>query len=257
MFISDMLNFIRKINIYDLIIFSLLLLSLFGTHTFGFEKTIPQILIAILATSLLDLIIKFLLFKKFLIPKSGIITGLFIGTILEAGIPYFILLVAAIIAILSKHFIKYKRFSNNIFNPAMLSLLFTSYFFNVSLGWWLVVEPISLFILGSLVIFNFKRYDLFFSFIATYFLLFSIFTLGNINFIFNELKNWVIYFFAFFMLTEPKTSPTTTNGRILYGTLVAILILLIRFFSPLPQFALPLGLIIGNLLVPIINLKIS
>ncbi|MEM5805529.1 MAG: RnfABCDGE type electron transport complex subunit D [Candidatus Aenigmatarchaeota archaeon] len=237
-------------------IFSLLLLSLFGIHTFGFGKTIPQILIAILATSLLDLIIKFFLYKKFLIPKTGIITGFFIGTILEAGIPYFIPLVAAIIAILSKHFIRYKRFGNNIFNPAMFSLLFTSYFFNVSLGWWLVVEPISLFILGFLIIFNFKRYDLFFSFIATYFLLFSIFTFGNINFIFNELKNWVIYFFAFFMLTEPKTSPITINGRIFYGALVALLILLIRFLSPTPQFALPLGLLIGNFFVPIINLKI-
>jgi Na+-translocating ferredoxin:NAD+ oxidoreductase RnfD subunit len=67
------------------------------------------------------------------------------------------------------------------------------------------------------------------------------------------LTNNMVLFFAFFMLTEPKTSPLKESGRLYYGITTAVLA--VALFYVLPGFALPLALLISNSLARLINWK--
>ena len=55
---------VNKINIYNLIIFNLTIFSIIGVYVFGFKATFVQLLIAIIASSLLDSLFNYYIYKK-------------------------------------------------------------------------------------------------------------------------------------------------------------------------------------------------
>ena len=59
-------------------------------------------------------------------------------------------------------------------------------------------------------------------------------------------------FGAVFMITDPVTTPITSRGRVLYGTLVAGLTILIRFFGAYPE-GMVFSIVLMNLCVPLID----
>lgn len=57
---------------------------------------------------------------------------------------------------------------------------------------------------------------------------------------------------AFFMVTDPVTTPVTKKGRYIFGLSCAILIMIIRYFSGLPE-GVMYSILFMNALVPLIN----
>ncbi len=57
---------------------------------------------------------------------------------------------------------------------------------------------------------------------------------------------------AFFMATDPVTSPLTRNGRLLYGVSLGVLTFFLRYFGS-PGDGVPLAIILGNCLTPLID----
>ncbi len=248
---------INKINIYNLMIFSLSIFFIIGVIVFGWKNTVPQVLIAVLISTLLDSIIKYYKIKTFKISKSGIITGFFIGLVLATNQNFYVPLFASFIAIAGKHFGIYLmnliKQRNHIFNPAMMGIFISILLFKTSDGWWGAVNFIAVILLSLLILYKFKRFNLTLSFLVTYFLVLFLIKLS-----FNDLSGFenrfldsTIYFFASFMLIEPKTSPTNYKGRIFYGIISGIIIALFTIFFP--QYTLTLGLIVSNIFVPFIN----
>ena len=45
----------------------------------------------------------------------------------------------------------------------------------------------------------------------------------------HQLQNGALLIFAFFMISDPKTTPDSAGGRILYGIVVAAIAFVIRF----------------------------
>ena len=76
----------------------------------------------------------------------------------------------------------------------------------------------------------------------------------------DEVGTYVLYsvfsggllFGVSFMVTDPVTSPVTGPGRILYGALVAAIVVLIRSFGSFPE-GVAFAILFANMLVPLID----
>jgi len=55
-----------------------------------------------------------------------------------------------------------------------------------------------------------------------------------------------------FMATDPVTTPVTAPGRMIYGTIVASLVVLIRLFGSYPE-GTAFAIVLGNLLTPMVD----
>lgn len=73
-----------------------------------------------------------------------------------------------------------------------------------------------------------------------------------INIMLYQLLSGGLIFGAVFMVTDPVTSPTTKFGRILYGTLIASIVVLIRLFGAYPE-GVAFAILIMNMFVPVID----
>jgi electron transport complex protein RnfD len=58
---------------------------------------------------------------------------------------------------------------------------------------------------------------------------------------------------AFFMATDPVTTPVTKKGRYIFGVGVGILIMIIRYFSGLPE-GVMYSILFMNAFTPLINI---
>jgi len=236
------MKFLAKINVYNLLIFLLVIISFFGIIKFGIKETLPQLIIAVITCGLIDSLIDYFEFRRFRVSKSSVITGFFIGLVLSIDQTWYVPLF-----VMKKLF----NYNSHIFNPAIFGIFICLILFNTIDGWWGATNLILILLLGILLLYKFKRFHLTLTFLATYFILSLVF--GN-NF-FNLILDSTIYFFSIFMLTEPKTSPNSFRGRIIYGLLSGVIIaLMINSFAGLfSGYSLILGLLICNLCVPFLN----
>ncbi len=223
----------------------LILVSAFF-YDFGIKALLP-VIIAVLTTTILDLFVEYFKSKTWIFPYSALISGLFIGGLLTQNLNWYIYVLAGIIAILSKHLIKFQQ--KHIFNPANFGVLLVSIIFNASHTWWVSSPLILVLIFGIFIIWHLRRFDLALSFLVSYYLINSIIELlqgAQIQEIYYTIINGsVIFFFSMYMLIEPKTNPIQRNQRIVYGILVSVLFIGLHFL--IPQHDLPLALAIGNL----------
>jgi len=61
-----------------------------------------------------------------------------------------------------------------------------------------------------------------------------------------------LLFGAFFMATDPVTSPITNIGKILYGTIIGVVTILIRNFSGYVE-GVMFAILLGNIVAPILD----
>lgn len=227
-----------KSDIYWLMIFSLAVSTLASVYQLSAWQNLANVFAAILTASALDLGIKKYLRKENLkIPKSAIISGFFVSTVLEQGTPLLAIIAAAAIAILSKHIISWQ--GKHIFNPANFGMLSALLFLQATHGWWASISPISI-LLGLIVVWRFERFHQVAPFLFAYYLA---------NFAFNQTLptlDFTLLFFAFYMFIEPKTSPSNRNARIAYGALAGIIVFAATIFFP--TYSIFTGLAVANIL---------
>ncbi len=193
--------------------------------------------------------------KKF--PDGGIITALIIADVLSNSTPWYLFVATTAVALLSKHLIKTGR--KPIFNPAAVGLVVAIYVFSTGQSWWgsLALLPIwlipALIIPGIVISIRVNKFPQVASFLGVYFALMffmAIFHLGlpydtpadalRIPFVNSTL------FLAFFMLTDPPTSPAAYPKQIIFGSLAAIIGSVV--FANYGGLAyLLIGLLVGNL----------
>jgi Na+-translocating ferredoxin:NAD+ oxidoreductase RnfD subunit len=68
----------------------------------------------------------------------------------------------------------------------------------------------------------------------------------------HQVQNGALLIFAFFMISDPKTSPNTARGRAMYGALVAAVAFIIQFVIYEPNGPI-LALIMSAPFVPLID----
>ncbi len=238
-------------DIYIHMIITLVILAAIGIGQVGIQKSLPQLAIAVVVTSILDFIIKYYKQKKAVFPKSAIITGLFIGSLLNPGAHIYIIIIASIIAILSKHIIKIDK--KQIFNPAAFGLVVSYFLFKSGASWWSASSvlsnfsfgiPLEIIILGILICYRIKRLKTVFVFLLFYNV---IFFLTGMQLVLKNpiaLLNPLVLFFAFLMLIEHRSSPLTVKSGAVYGIIVAVMAFVLLYY--VPGMFLLLALLVGN-----------
>ena len=254
-----------EFTIYQYMSFFLIILMLISVFFYGFGiNALIPVVISVLTTAILDLLINYYKFKTLELPYSAFISGLFIGGLLAQNLAWYIYVLAGIIAILSKHIIKVH--GKHIFNPANLGILAVFVLFNAPNTWW-ISSPFYLVVLfGLFILWRQRRFDLALSFIAAYYILHAFIPepammgrmpmMSNIQMMMGNLyqsftSQSTIFFFAMFMLIEPKTHPAARKQRIFYGILAAAMLIGIEIYNP--RFGIPFVLAVANLAVPLLN----
>lgn len=214
-------------------------------------RTVPYALIAAAASAAaLDLMLSVLVLKhKPRIPFSGIITGLIIGSVAPVNAPLMLVLLASLIAVASKLFLKYK--SVNILNPAALGLVVALAAFGMGDAWWAAssynVYGIAVSLTPILIILAYQARRLT---AAAAFVIVGIAASlaldGALSLI--GIASAILgfnYLFAFVMLVDPKTSPNHRLMQIAYGAAVALIGTAATLLAA--PYPLLVALIVGNL----------
>ena len=219
-----------------LLLFSYLVL---GVTVLGFNREPTQIIITSLAALLCELTFYNLFCpkekRKLFFPLSALITSFSLSLLLNYSHGHYLLLVPVFFAIASKHILTFK--GRHILNPAQagvsFSLIFCGHLITSSPAYqWNGIGAMGAFIAGFGLFFlvpQVKRFPLVFSFL-------TVFTLQTFlrawlmkhhlpfeTLFLGTLTSPAFFLFTFFMITDPKTSPSDTKSQIITGSLLAIL----------------------------------
>ncbi len=171
-------------------------------------------------------------------PKSALISSLSLCLLLRTN-DLTVAGLAGVIAIGSKFVIRWN--GKHIFNPTNLALVvvLASGLGWISPGQWGQIAWFWFFIacLGSLVITRAARADVTLAFFAFYIglLVARALWLGDpMTIPLHQLESGALLIFSFFMISDPKTTPDSRTGRIVYALLVALTAVYVQvgFFKP-------------------------
>jgi Na+-transporting NADH:ubiquinone oxidoreductase subunit NqrB len=242
---------------YQILCLSLLLAA--GVAWLGFD--VPYACMAAIAASALATQYAFtrILRLPAFDPRSPLITALSLCILLRANSPV-VPALAACVAIASKFVLRIE--GRHIFNPANIAIALCVF---LHLAW---ISPAQwgstawfafLFAcLGGLVTSRARRADVGLAFLACYIgLLFArAFWLGDpLAIPLKQMRSGALLLFAFFMISDPKTTPESRAGRLLFAGLVAAFAFTLQYGLYIPQglmYALallaPLSLLLNRLL---------
>jgi hypothetical protein len=160
-------------------------------------------------------------------PRSALISGLSLCLMLRTNSAGLAVL-AAVVTIASKFLVRLR--GKHIFNPTnfgIVALLATTGEIWVSPGQWGNTALLAFLMacLGGLVVNRAARSDVTFAFLLAWGLLVmgrSIWLGDPLSVPFHRLASGSLLLFAFFMISDPKTTPDSRAGRILFAALVAL-----------------------------------
>ncbi len=190
-------------------------------------------------------------------PLSPLITSLSLTLLLRTD-DLLLAAVAACIAIGSKFIIRFR--GKHIFNPAnfaLVTLILLSDHAWFSSGQWgsATINAFGLACLGFLVLTRAKRAETTLAFIAIYAVLMigrALWLNDPFSIPLHQMQNGALLIFAFFMISDPKTTPNTAIGRVIYAALVAGIAYTIQFIYYQPNGPI-IALIISAPFVPFID----
>ncbi len=194
-------------------------------------------------------------------PLSPLITSLSLTLLLRTDL-VLVAMTAAAIAIGSKFLLRIN--DKHIFNPANVAIvtlvLLTDHAW-LSSGQWgnAALGAFAVACLGFVVLTRARRAETTFAFLGFYAaLLFGrALWLGDpLTIPVHQLQSGALMIFAFFMISDPKTSPDTAVGRVLYGAVVASVAYIIQFVLYHPHGPI-FALILCAPLVPSIDLLLE
>lgn len=166
-------------------------------------------------------------------PKSALISSLSLCLLLRTN-DLAVAALAAFIAIASKFIIRWK--DKHVFNPTNLALavMIASGLGWISAGQWGQVAWFGFLIacLGSLVVTRAARADVTLAFLGFYvgLLMTRALWLGDpLTIPFHQIESGALLIFAFFMISDPKTTPDSRAGRMVYALIVALTALYVQF----------------------------
>jgi Na+-translocating ferredoxin:NAD+ oxidoreductase RnfD subunit len=217
------------------------------------DDAAPAVLTAMAVAALLDMAIIWVLRNEWEFPSGALLTGLIIGVILRPQEPSSVVVAVSVIAIVSKHVLR-TRWSN-IFNPAALALVASSFLFATGQSWWGSMPnfgPLGIIVLCAVGLFiadRINKLPLVVVFLGAYFALFTAASfLGkpvNVAEVFRTPDLQATLFFAFFMVDDPPTCPARYEDQIPFSLITAVASFVI-FIVVGAVYFLPAGLLVAN-----------
>lgn len=204
-------------------------LAFVAAYAAGDSVVLPNIMNAVGAAALTDIVVQRVERKLWVFPTAGILTGLIVALILS---PYDSLMIApatAVLAICSKHLFRARL--ANIFNPAALALVVAAVAFDAGHSWWGALPDWSwggaliVLLAGWYTANRINKLPLVLVFLAAFYGLFTVASFAGgpeVGSVFRAPDLQAALFFAFFMLDDPPTCPVKYRDQAIFGVIVAI-----------------------------------
>ncbi len=230
---------------YTTIIFSLIIIFIINS---GLNyNAVIAFSIATLTAFIVETSVLYFKFKKYIFPKTAIISSLIVVSIVDSG-SWLIIFLAVLLALVLKHIIRYN--DAPIFNPAT-SGLFVALMLNPNAGtWWANSNTLAILILGTIVSWRTGKLAISYSYLLSYIIISVLMNLFLYSNTFNQSFGLAVSFFPFFsgfmMLTEPRTSPNSVKAQLIFGVFAAIMMQLFQYLQFVSPFLI--GIMLSNLL---------
>lgn len=208
------------------------LVVLIGVAAFstGVAQIAPSLLASAITAALVDAPILRARGRRWIFPDGAVLTGLFVAMVLSRFEPWYVTVATSVVAVLSKYVARGR--TANVFNPAALGLVVTFYAIGTGQDWWGALPDggitglLVLFATGLFIADRVNKVPLVLVFLGSYFLLFTMMAFAGdprlVAEIFRAPDVNAVLFFAFFILTDPPTSPVKYRDQMVFGVLVAV-----------------------------------
>jgi Na+-transporting NADH:ubiquinone oxidoreductase subunit NqrB len=229
----------------------------FGLFRLGFDLGAPQVIVTLGAVLLTQLACTRLLGLPVFDPKSALISGLSLCLLLRTD-HLILAALAGVVAVASKFVLKVG--GKHVFNPTNLGITLL-----IALGAPVWVSPgqwgnVAFFAflmacLGGLVVNRAARGDVTLAFLCAWaaILFCRAMWLGQRSSIpLHQLQSGALLLFAFFMISDPRTTPRSRAGRIVFAVLVACGAASVQFLMYRTN-GLLWSLVVFSLAVPLID----
>lgn len=259
-------NFLDRITMYRLVLYYLLVLLggavLFSSFGILSYNPLSIVISACLITAVSYVTNKVFayVFKAPTNVESVYITALILACIinpLRGAEGFGLIFWAGVLSQASKYILAIK--GKHIFNPVAIAVVLTAFVLGQSASWWIGnAAMMPLIIIGGLMVVRKTRREYMVgSFFISALVLITLFGWLNHTSLLTTYRQVLLhsslFFFAFVMLTEPLTSPTTRNLQMIYGAFVGILFPPQIHFGSLystPELALSVGNILSYFISP-------
>ena len=197
----------------------------------GISLVAPGLAGAVAAAGLIDAVVLRKKRNAWEFPDGAVLTGLLVAMVLSPHEPWYVAASTSAAAIVSKHIFR-TRWAN-VFNPAALGIVAAFYVFGTGQDWWGALPEVApaafallvLFAAGVFITDRVNKIPLVLVFLGVYFLLFTLTAFvsdpGGVAEIFRAPDLHAVLFFAFFILTDPPTSPVKYPDQLVCGLIVA------------------------------------
>lgn len=212
-----------------LIIVLAILIPLAATGS-GWRVVAPGVVAAALAAMLVDAPILYWREKEWVFPSGALLTGLLVAMVLSPHEPWHIAAITAVVGVISKYVARGR--SANVFNPAAVALVATFYVFDTGQSWWgalpelPMIAIVALFATGVFITDRVKKMPAVLAFLGVYYLLITITAFvgdpARMAELYRAPDLHAALFFAFFMVTDPPTSPPKPRDQLIFGTITAV-----------------------------------
>lgn len=162
-------------------------------------------------------------------PDGAMLTGWLVALILSPHESYRLAAITAVVGVASKHLVRARK--ANVFNPAALALVATFHLFDTGQSWWGALPELPLpylgvvFATGLFITLRLNKLPVVLAFLGGYYALATVAAFvgdpGHVAELYREPDLHAAIFFAFFMLTDPPTSPPRHRDQLVYGAIVA------------------------------------
>ena len=209
----------------------LLLVALAGVGAWleGWTVALPGLTAASVVAVLLDGAILKVRKRRWVFPSGALLSALLVAMILSPDTPWVVAAVASAVAVISKYV--FRAGPANVFNPAALALVVVYYLFDTAQSWWgaLPQHPAGLALLfasGLFMAVRVEKVPAVLWFLGCWFLVGTATAFAGFPERVFELYRTpdlqAALFFAFFMVTDPPTSPPSYRDQATYAILVAV-----------------------------------
>jgi Na+-translocating ferredoxin:NAD+ oxidoreductase RnfD subunit len=213
----------------------------------------PGLAGAVAAAAFVDVLILRKKYNVWEFPDGALLTGLFVAMVLSPYEPWYVAALTSAFAVVSKYIFRTR--SANVFNPAALALVVAFYVFHTGQSWWGALPEITpwalavLFATGIFITDRVNKMPLVLVFLGTYYLLFTVTAFwgdpNGVAEVFRTPDLQAVLFFAFFILTDPPTSPVKYRDQVLCGVIVAAVSYVVYEWVGAAYYLLA-GVLVGN-----------
>lgn len=196
----------------------------------GIRSVGLSLMAAILVAALLDAVILRARRGRWQFPSGAILTAAIVAMVLSAQTPWYVVTATTVVAVVSKYIVRTR--GANVFNPAALGIVALFPIFHAGESWWGALPeapPLlqSALIAGGVFIAGrVNKLPLVIAFLGGYFLLFTASAFAGdparVAELFRPPDLQAALYFAFFILTDPPTSPVRYQEQLFFAAIVAM-----------------------------------